>query len=362
MRSRFSFLGLLLAGLVLASPACTYAAEEAADGPTLTIGDKAPALQDVNWVQGTEVPKYEDGKVYIAEFWATWCGPCIASFPHLDKLANEYADQGLVVVAVTTEGPSNTMTEVDEFLKGDGKDYKFHYAFCETEKTYQAYMEAAQQNGIPCSYVIDRKGNIAFIGHPMDLDSVLPKVIDGTWRGKEDAELYASLNEKMSSAAELAQTDPKAALAIFDEVEKAFPPKAKTLQFGVLKALCLTAADKPAEAAALLKEQIAHAKAEKDARTLIMLAGMMASPPLGEQAEIAPLWPAAVNDALAIDPDNWQVKLQAAMLYNSRTDDKAKAKKLADEAYESIPDAETKASIKAFMDQQFGSDDEKEED
>jgi tetratricopeptide (TPR) repeat protein len=54
-------------------------------------------------------------------------------------------------------------------------------AWDDGRKTNAAYMEAAAQNGIPCSFLVDGKGKIAFIGHPIELDSPLAAVVAGNW-------------------------------------------------------------------------------------------------------------------------------------------------------------------------------------
>src|SRR6266487_2199320 len=55
----------------------------------LKIGDPAPAFKVSKWLQGTEVKSFEKGKVYVVEFWSTWCGPCIVMMPHMSELQQE---------------------------------------------------------------------------------------------------------------------------------------------------------------------------------------------------------------------------------------------------------------------------------
>lgn len=140
----------------------------------LDIGDKAPPLEIKDWVQGdpVDLAALAGKKIVIVEFWATWCGPCKESIPHLCKLAEKWKDK-LEVVGVSEE----PVDDVKAFAK-DGK-FKYHVASDVDKNTYGPYM--AGVGGIPHAFVIDLSGNIAWAGHPMSLDSVIEKLVAGKW-------------------------------------------------------------------------------------------------------------------------------------------------------------------------------------
>ena len=70
--------------------------------PSLKVGDLAPALKVSKWLQGDAVRNFEPGKVYVVEFWATWCGAPIRYMPHLAELQARYKDQGVTIISFTS--------------------------------------------------------------------------------------------------------------------------------------------------------------------------------------------------------------------------------------------------------------------
>jgi len=177
----------LVAGLVMAASLTLGVAKDA----TLKVGDAAPKLQVSSWVQGDPVKSFEKDKVYIVEFWATWCGPCRVSIPHLNELHTKYKDKGVIVIGQNVW--ENNPGEVAPFVKKMGKDMTYRVALDELAggkadngKMAKTWMTAAGQNGIPAAFVIDKAGKIAWIGHPMSLtESLLDQVVAGTYEPKK---------------------------------------------------------------------------------------------------------------------------------------------------------------------------------
>lgn len=190
---------------------------------TLKIADAAPALSIAKWVKGEPISGLAKGQVYVVEFWATWCGPCLASSPHLTKLQAAHKADGLTIIGVTREDPRNTLAKVEQMMIDRGEVMGYTIAWDDGQKTWDAYMAAAKQRGIPTAFVVDRAGQIVFIGHPMFLDLVLPGVLKGTWDASKDLASVRDAEDAMdavygqlSGSKKLPAKDALAAIKAFE--------------------------------------------------------------------------------------------------------------------------------------------------
>ncbi|MCH9058149.1 MAG: redoxin family protein [Planctomycetes bacterium] len=183
---------------LIAAMLCTSAA---ALGQDLKVGDRAPKLSVDEWVKGAEFESFQKGKVYIVEFWATWCAPCIRSIPHLSEIQTEHADDGVIVLGVAgseRKGRDHLFEWVEE--DDNGKKIAYNVAYDADRSMFETWMTAAGKGGIPTAFLIDRDGKIAYIGHPSRLDKPLKKVLakGGTYAGadNEDRPFELMLGDK----------------------------------------------------------------------------------------------------------------------------------------------------------------------
>jgi thiol-disulfide isomerase/thioredoxin len=195
MNLRNELITTSLALLVAAGASTTTAA------PTLKVGDPAPKLQTGAWMQGDPVKEFSPGNAYLVEFWATWCGPCRVSIPHLNQLHNQFKDKGLIVIGQDCWEQDESL--VAPFIKTMGENMTYRVALDDKNgsakgKMAESWMAAADRNGIPSAFLVDTKGRIAWIGHPMELTEQL---IEDVLSGKFDLATAAakSLHEQTAN-------------------------------------------------------------------------------------------------------------------------------------------------------------------
>ncbi len=150
---------------------------------SLAPGSKAPAIDLAAVVHGPEVRPFSGEHVVVVEFWATWCGPCLRNMPHLSALQQQYGSE-VQFIGVTDED-EQTVTEFLETEAEDGETWRdslsYTIAVDRNAQTSINFMQAAQQQGIPCAFVINKAGQVAWIGHPAQIESPLVEIVRGTW-------------------------------------------------------------------------------------------------------------------------------------------------------------------------------------
>jgi thiol-disulfide isomerase/thioredoxin len=190
-----------LTALIIASSGTASDAVKGDVARVLPTGISAPVLH-ANALDGRAIPTWKalKGKVVVVDFWATWCPPCIASFPKFNALVDRYASQGVEFFSITYEPasavtafvakhPLRTTIAVDD----DFSDFRAYNAW-----------------GIPVAYVFDRSGKLAAVTHPDNLSAdVINAVLAGhkpkakpatPWSDPAGAEKYfKSLQDDLKS-------------------------------------------------------------------------------------------------------------------------------------------------------------------
>jgi thiol-disulfide isomerase/thioredoxin len=184
----------------------------AAPQPTLAAGAVAPDFVTLD-IAGKEVRLADfKGKILVLDFWATWCGPCIASFPHTQEVAAKYKDQGVVVLAAGTSDTKEKFLQWIPANQGKYPDIRFTYDPKERGED-RASSKLYRVRGIPTQFIIGRDGVISAVvvgNSPGDAraEAALAQLgvkVDAAIVAKGERQLRESAEAEKQRAAELAR-------------------------------------------------------------------------------------------------------------------------------------------------------------
>lgn len=262
------------AGSALAAP--NSALQQAA---TLKLGDPAPALRVETWVKGGPIAKFEPGHVYVVEFWATWCGPCIASMPHISALQSDYAGKATVIGTNIWERPidEKTLDKVTKFVEAQGERMAYTVAYDGPSKTMDlSFMKASGRGGIPSAFIVDQKGVIAWMGHPASMDFALHEIVEGKWDLTTGPQREKQVSDRLKSIRAKLRDDGAGAQAEYEKLAAEMPFMTKHQDD--LRLELLKANGKWDEAYAILGKQVDAAIASKSAPQLNQIAWGIVDP------------------------------------------------------------------------------------
>jgi thiol-disulfide isomerase/thioredoxin len=128
-------------------------------GAAINVGDQFPDLAAAQLTG--KLPDNLAGKVVLVDFWASWCAPCVRSFPVMDALQKKYGPQGFVVIAVSED---DSQADLDQFVK------KHPVSFTVVHDVTQKLVAQADILTMPGSFLLGRNGKVAFVHHGFNGD------------------------------------------------------------------------------------------------------------------------------------------------------------------------------------------------
>lgn len=161
----------------------------AAQSQTHKLGDAAPSLRVGQWIKGKPIDHFEKGRIYIVEFWATWCAPCMAAMPHLSTIAKTYRQKlSVIALDIYEQYEHVTLQKVKQVVAAKKDTMDFAVVTEDARFTVKDWLVnfGEKPNGIPRTFVVDENGKIAWTGSPNNLGKVLPQIINHTWNVKKE--------------------------------------------------------------------------------------------------------------------------------------------------------------------------------
>lgn len=228
--------------------------------PTLSL----EGLPEV-WLQGAPVKEWEKDKVYIFEFWATWCGPCLAAMPHMEQLHQAFKDNPRMQIIGVNVMDRKTPEALKEFIKNRPTPLNYTMAVdVDGKKTREKWLEPLKVNGIPHAFAV-KNGRLIWRGHPAQLSektmqamlkpdfSAASLAAKGPDAGAREWQHYRETSQKVR---ELVEKDGKlGAQALLKQVQDSGKfPQDQVIQLKMIPFLVLAEQDKFEEAQSVLSD------------------------------------------------------------------------------------------------------------
>jgi len=137
---------LIALALVLTIPVSSFADEEEVEWDGITF-----ELENLDGDDMTEEEVFTGGKIYLVDFWASYCRPCSEYLPHLEDMVDEYGEDGFSVVIFCVDDAGSVSTAKSTLV---AEDYPFTILF----DTEQDVKNELGVRSIPTTVIFDQSG------------------------------------------------------------------------------------------------------------------------------------------------------------------------------------------------------------
>ncbi len=159
----------------------------------LEPGMPAPELQLKAVMHGPQITKQAaSGRIQVIEFWATWCRHSLSCIEVLRRAGTLYADSADIIAVSTEDSETVASFLAEPSLMDESWRSRIGYtvAVDDNLKSWQRFMDATSNVQLPCVFIVDGTGQLAWIGHPRDIDQPLELLISGRFDVRQAAVEY----------------------------------------------------------------------------------------------------------------------------------------------------------------------------
>jgi thiol-disulfide isomerase/thioredoxin len=134
-------------------------------------------LEFTDAIKGSTVSiKNLKGKVVVVDFWATWCGPCVAEMPHMKELYAKYRDQGVEFIGVSLDQPKERggLDSLKKYVKDNKIEWPQYY---QGNYWTSEFSQSWGIHSIPTMFVVDTEGKLFSVDARGKLDKLIPELL-----------------------------------------------------------------------------------------------------------------------------------------------------------------------------------------
>lgn len=139
------------------------------------------SAQDIPFIKKAQLEHWlntDTDTVYVLNFWATWCGPCVAELPEFEKLNQKYATQKVKVVLISTDFKRNVESKVKPFVKRKNLRSQVMFMDESNPNVWVNLIDPEWSGAIPATLIISKaKGQKLFFEKQMSFEELEEKLL-----------------------------------------------------------------------------------------------------------------------------------------------------------------------------------------